>query len=166
MVKRWQPALLTLGAIMCLALVACDLAHSDSAPVSTATQTLLPTDTVAVPTYTAAVPTECGFVHFGPPGLSPANYQQLVGCFVSSFRQCHTVHFVYEFFSATDQGHNELSLSGTDENCLIHVQEHYTSTAKSPPTDTNFTYTCTRLELRDNHYVVTGCDNQFEINFP
>src|SRR5262245_37900338 len=113
-------ALVTLGIALSLALVACDSPNTGGAPVSIATQHPLPTNTAPIPTYTPAAPTECGFVHFGPPGLSPANYQQLVGCFVSSFQQCRTVHFVYEFFSATDQGHNELSLSGTAENCLIH----------------------------------------------
>jgi hypothetical protein len=60
-------------------------------------------------------------------------------------------HFVSEYFSATDQGRNELSLSGAAENCLIHVQERYASTAKSPPTATNYTYTCSHLELWDGH---------------
>jgi hypothetical protein len=129
-------------------------------------QTPLATSTMAIPTYTPAAPTECGFVHFGPPGLSPANYQELIACFVTSYQQCHPVHFVYEFFSATDQGHNELSLSGTAQDCLVHVQEHYVSTKTTPPSATDYTYACSRLEQRAGHYVITGCDNQFEINFP
>jgi hypothetical protein len=72
---------------------------------------------------------------------------------VTSFEQCHSVHFVYEFFGATDQGHNELSLSGIAQNCLIHVQEHYTSTAKNPPINTRYTYICSRLDQRDGHYL-------------
>jgi hypothetical protein len=113
-----------------------------------------------------AIPTERGFVHFGLPGLSPATYQQLIACFVTSFQQCHIVHFVYEFFSATDQGHNELSLSGTAQNSLIHTQEHYVSTKASTPTATDYAYTCSRPDQRAGYYVITGCDNRFEINFP
>jgi len=164
---RGRPvSVVTLGVILSLALISCGTPDSGGASASTGAQTPLPTNTVAIPTYTPAAPTECGFVHFGPPGLSPANYQQLIGCFVTSFQQCHPVHFVYEFFSGTDQGHNELSLSGTAQNCLIHVQEHYVSTKTSPPSATDYTYTCSRLEQSGGHYVITGCDNHFEINFP
>jgi hypothetical protein len=165
-IRRSQLTLAALCIILSLTFIGCDLPNPGDASRSTVLQTPLPTNTVAIPTYTPATPTDCGFVHYGPPGLSPANYEELIGCFVERFRGCRSVHFVYEFFSATDQGHNELSLSGTAESCMIHVQEHYTSTAKSPPIDTNYTYTCSRLELRDGHYVVTGCDNHFEINFP
>jgi hypothetical protein len=164
--RRMHASLVTLGAILSLALISCEMPNSGATSTSTAAQTALPTNTTAIPTYTPAAPTECGFVHFGPPGLAPANYQELVNCFVISFQQCHPVHFVYEFFSATDQGHNELSLSGTAQNCLIHVQEHYVSTKTSPPSATDYTYTCSRLEQSGGHYVITGCDNHFEINFP
>jgi hypothetical protein len=140
-------ALVALGAILSLALISCDMPNSGGASASISDQTPQPTNSAAIPTYTPATPTECGFVHFGPPGLSPANYQQLIDCFVTSFQKCHTVHFIYEFFSATDQGHNELSLSGTAQNCLIHVQEHYVSTKTSTPTATDYTYTCSGLVL-------------------
>ena len=76
------------------------------------------------------------------------------------------MHFVYELFSETDQGHNELSLSGTAQNCLIHVPERFVSTKTNPPGATNYPYTRSRLEQRGGHYVITGCDNHFEINFP
>jgi hypothetical protein len=161
-----QLALATLSAIVCLALVACGSSSIEGAAGSTGLQAPLATNTLAIPTYTPAAPTECGFVHFGPPGLSPANYQELIDCFVTSFQQCHPVHFVYEFFSATDQGHNKLSLSGTAQSCLIHVQEHYVSTKTSPSSATDYTYECSRLEQRAGHYVISGCDNHFEINFP
>ena len=76
------------------------------------------------------------------------------------------MNFVYEFFSATDQGHNELSLSGTAEHCLIHVQEQYISTKTSPPPGTRYTYTCSLLEVENGSYVIRGCSNGFEIHFP
>jgi hypothetical protein len=161
---RLTPAALCVT--LCLTIVGCGTPALGSSTGEIVVQTPHATSTAVIPTYTPAAPTECGFVHFGPPGLSPANYQDLVTCFVTSFQQCHPVHFVYEFFSATDQGHNELALSGTAGNCLIHVQEHYIATEKSPPIDTNYTYTCSRLDQRDGHYVITDCDNHFEINFP
>ena len=164
--KELRPAYVALSIIISLTIGGCASPALGSSAGTTVVQTPLATSPAAIPTYTPAAPTECGFVHFGPPGLSPANYQELVTCFVTSFQQCHPVHFVYEFFGATDQGHNELALSGTAANCLIHVREHYLSTAKSPPIDTNYTYTCSRLDQRDGHYVVTDCDNHFEINFP
>jgi hypothetical protein len=166
MMSRVLIALAVLGIILSLTLAACGSPNPEGAARPAAAQTPFSTTTVAIPTSTPAAPTECGFVHFGPPGLSPANYQQLIDCFVGSFQHCHPVHFVYEFFSATDQGHNELALAGTAGNCLIQVQEHYISTAKSPPIDTNYTYTCSRLDLEDGSYVIRGCDNQFEIHFP
>src|SRR6185437_15340566 len=145
---RRVASLVALGVILSMALMSCGVPGIGGSSASTAVQAPQPTNTTAVPTYTPSTPTECGFVHFGPPGLSPANYQQLIVCFVTSFQQCHTVHFVYEFFSATDQGHNELSLSGTAQNCLIHVQEHYVSTKTGTPTATDYTYRCSRLEQR------------------
>ncbi|HEY7020456.1 MAG TPA: hypothetical protein VH349_05020 [Ktedonobacterales bacterium] len=166
MMRMSHLALAVLGVIVSLTLVACSSSSIGGTSESTGLQTPLATNTLAIPTYTPAAPTECGFVHFGPPGLSPANYQELVNCFVTSFQQCHPVHFVYEFFSATDQGHNELSLSGTAQNCLIHVKEHYVSTKTNPPSATDYTYACSRLEQRAGHYVITDCDNHFEINFP
>ena len=157
-------ALATLGAILSLTLTGCAAPSTGTAAVSTATPSSTPT--VEVPTYTPAAANECGFVHFGPPGLSPANYAQLVACFVTSFQQCHTVHFVYEFFSDTDQGHNDLSVSGTAQQCRVHVQEHYVSTKTNPASTADYSYTCSRVDRQTDHYVVTGCDNGFEINFP
>src|SRR5213592_2461952 len=78
MSSRVLIALAALSIILSLTLAACGSPDPDGASRPAAVQTPLSTTTVATSTSTPAAPTECGFVHFGPPGLSPANYQQLI----------------------------------------------------------------------------------------
>lgn len=155
-----------------LSLIACSTVSSTVTSSTTATIPAQPTNTVIPPTNTAVpptntpAPTDCGLVHNGPPGLSPANYKQLIDCFASAFQQCHLVLFEYDHNSADSQTEEQLSLSGTAGNCTIHVQEHFKSFSGSTPIDTNLTYTCAQLVLQSGSYVIQGCSNSQKIFFP